>query len=102
MIQKAPNAGFHVNDAVNGIALKKFRKLIGEGLHGNHPKYDDVVQHLLNKYSNDFPNATPQQAKSFLEDNLIPELLGWIERAKTSGLNLNEYFKQIVKPHYGI
>ncbi|WP_407267643.1 hypothetical protein [Tenacibaculum maritimum] len=93
MIQKAANAGFHVNDAVNGIALKKFGKLIGEGLHGNHPKYDIFVQRKLDKYLTDFPNATPQQAKQFLEGNLIPELLDLIEQAKNSGLNLNNFLE---------
>ncbi|CAA0225121.1 AHH domain-containing protein [Tenacibaculum maritimum] len=103
VIQKAANAGFHVNDAVNGIALKKFRKLIGEGLHGNHPKYDKFVEFRLQEFKNSFPNATPQQAKEFLENNLIPELLQWIQKAKDLNTHsLNEYFKQVVNPLFGI
>lgn len=102
VVLKAANAGFHMNSPINGIALKKYTKIIGEGLHGNHPKYDDFVQFRLNEYLNKFPSATPEEAKFFLETNLIPELLEWINKAKLSDLNLNEYFKQIVNPIFGI
>ncbi len=102
IIQKAAKVGFHMNDILNGIPLKKFRKLTGEGLHGNHPKYDDVVRHLLDKYGDRFPNADPSDVKKYLEEKMIPELIEWINKAEKTDLNLNEYFKQIVKPFYGI
>ncbi|WP_159296570.1 AHH domain-containing protein [Tenacibaculum maritimum] len=93
--QKPADAGFHMNDAVNGIALKKFRKLTGNGLHGNHPAYDNFVQEKLDDFAQKFPNATPKQAKNYLENKLIPDLLKLIEDAKNSGLNLNEFFKTL-------
>ncbi|MFL0203174.1 hypothetical protein, partial [Tenacibaculum maritimum] len=64
-------------------------------MHGNHPKYDKFVEFRLQEFKNSFPNATPQQAKEFLENNLIPELLQWIQKAKDLNTHsLNEYFKQ--------
>ncbi len=102
VIQKAADWGFHMNDAVNGVALKKFVKLTGDGLHGNHPAYDDVVIHLLDSFNEKIPDASGAVALQFLEEEAIPELLSWIERAKGSGLSLNEYFKTVVKPFYEI
>ena len=34
-----------------------------------------------------------EQAKNFLENNLIPQLNNLIDEAKGSGKNLNEFFK---------
>ncbi|MCG8762818.1 hypothetical protein G1K46_08750 [Tenacibaculum finnmarkense] len=98
VIQKASKAGFHMNAKVNGIALKKYNKLIGEGLHGNHPAYNAFVNFRLNK----FKGTSPEVAKAFLEKELIPDLLDYIDIAKKSGLNLNEYFKKVVNPPLGI
>ena len=53
----------------NGIGLEKYTKLIGKGMLGNHPAYD----------------------------KLIPDLKKRIIEAKNSGMNLNEYFKNINK-----
>ncbi|MFL0091055.1 hypothetical protein [Tenacibaculum maritimum] len=64
-------------------------------MHGNHPKYDKFVEFRLQEFKNSFPNATPQQAKEFLENNLIPELLQWIQKAK-------DLIKQVVNPLFGI
>lgn len=37
VVQQAAEAGFHMNDEINGIALKKYSKESLDGLHGNHP-----------------------------------------------------------------
>ena len=39
--------GFHLNMLQNGIGLEKYTKLIGEGLHGNHPAYDKYVKNAI-------------------------------------------------------
>ncbi|CAL2107151.1 conserved exported hypothetical protein [Tenacibaculum sp. 190524A02b] len=96
VIQKAARAGFHMNAKVNGISLKKFSKLTGDGLHGNHPAYDKFVQKRIDDFINKTNNLTPEIAKDFLEKELIPDLLDYIELAKKSGLNLNEYFKTLL------
>lgn len=102
VIQEAAYAGFHMNAEINGKALQKYTALTGEGLHGNHPAYDDVVEHFTQKFKDEFSGFSPEQAKDFLENNLIPKLDVYIESAKGSSLNLNEYFKQIVKPSLGL
>ena len=43
------------------------------------------------------PDITPEQANKFLQEELIPDLKGKIIKAKDSGMNLNEYFKNINK-----
>ena len=82
-----------MNAEINSRALKKYTKLTGEGLHGNHPQYDIYVQKSFSNFKIDNPGFTPELAKDFLENELIPELDELIELAKSSGLNLNEYFR---------
>ena len=41
--------------------------------------------------------STPEQANKFLQEELIPDLKKRIIEAKNSGMNLNEYFKNINK-----
>ncbi|MGQ3678382.1 AHH domain-containing protein [Tenacibaculum discolor] len=96
IIQKAARAGFHMNAKINGIALKKYSKLIGEGLHGNHPAYNTFVDKKLKAFIDSTSDLTPEIAKDFLENKLIPELLNKIGKAKKSGLNLNDYFKTLL------
>ncbi len=103
VVQKAADAGFHMNDPINGVALEKFSKITGEGLHGNHPAYDDFVEKQLVEFGKDFPNATGEQAKNFLENNLIPRLSDYIDEAKDyTGGNLNDYFKNVINPANGV
>ncbi|WP_440121398.1 AHH domain-containing protein [Tenacibaculum sp. Ill] len=96
IIQKAARAGFHMNAKINGIALKKYSKLIGEGLHGNHPAYNTFVDKKLKAFIDSTSDLTPEIANDFLENKLIPELLNKIGKAKKSGLNLNDYFKTLL------
>ena len=93
VIQEAAYAGFHMNAEVNGKALQKFTKLTGEGIHGNHPQYDIYIEKLLSQFKTKNLGFTSEQAKDFLEKELIPELDNLIELAKGSNLNLNEYFR---------
>lgn len=39
-----------MNSKINGIALEKFKKLTGTGIHGNHPAYDTFVQRKLDEF----------------------------------------------------
>lgn len=100
IVQKAAEKGFHMNDFLNGISLKTYTIKNGGKHGGSHPKYDDVVEHLIEEFKKETPNYTPKMAKDFLETELIPELLVWIKKVEKSNLNLNEYFKQVVKPYY--
>lgn len=71
---------------------------MNEGLHGNHPAYDDYVVHRLSEFKKDYPSFTPETANEYIQKSLIPEMQGLIEQASKSNLNLNEYFKQVVNP----
>ncbi|ASF42330.1 AHH domain-containing protein [Capnocytophaga endodontalis] len=95
IIQKAALDGFHPNMLQNGIGLEKYTKLIGKGIHGNHPAYDKYVRSKLEDFMLENPNITPKQANKFLQEELIPDLKEKIIKAKNSGMNLNEYFKGI-------
>ncbi len=98
VIQLAAKDGFHPNLVENGLGLKKYTKLTGEGIHGNHPAYDKFIDYRLNEAG----SLTPKTANEFVQKQLIPELKVQISNAQNSGLNLNEYFKQVVNPNYGI
>ena len=103
IVQAAANAGFHMNQALNGIPLKKFRKSAAEGLkglHGNHPKYDDFVQFKIKNYIDANGSLQPEDAKKFLETKLIPELKDWIKKAEGYNGSLNDYFKFVVNPMF--
>ena len=93
IIRIAALDGFHPNMLQNGIGLEKYTKLIGKGIHGNHPAYDKYVRSKLEDFMLENPNITPEQANKFLQEELIPDLKEKIIKAKNSGMNLNEYFK---------
>jgi hypothetical protein len=100
VIQEAAHAGFHLNMVQNGLGLKKYTKLIGEGLHGNHPAYDSFVVHRLNNFAQNSYDS--ESALKYLLDTLIPELKNLLVRADNSNMNLNDYFKHIVNPSEGV
>ncbi|PBI83953.1 Fibronectin type III domain protein [Flavobacterium sp. ACN2] len=102
IVQLAALDGFHPNMVENGIGLEKYSKLVGEGMHGNHPAYDAYIKDRLTKYASMNPNLTPNEANVFLQKELIPELKTYISNAKNSELNLNEYFKQVVNKNANI
>lgn len=98
VVQAAAKDGFHLNTFENGIGLSKYRKSLGEGIHGNHPAYDDYVVHKLSEFKRDYPNFTPELANEHIQKNIIPHMKDLIEDASNSAHNLNEYFKQVVNP----
>ena len=95
IVKLAALDGFHPNMLQNGIGLEKYTKLIGEGVHRNHPAYDKYVKTQLDRFNK--IGLTPEQANKFLQEELIPDLKRKIIDAKNSGMNLNEYFKKINK-----
>ncbi len=97
IIRLAALDGFHPNMIENGLGLEKYTKLIGEGMHGNHPAYDNYVRYRLKNNPLSDVDVTPEKANKFLQEELIPELKTHIIEAQNSGLNLNEYFKVINK-----
>lgn len=101
VVQIAAKDGFHLNTFENGVGLLKYRKSLSEGMHGNHPAYDDYVVHRLTQYKQLYPNPTPKQANEFIQNTLIPEMRQLIDQADQSIYNLNEYFKQVINPNIG-
>jgi len=97
VVQKAAEAGFHLNDELNGLLLKSYSKELGNGVHGNHPAYSEYVRKKIFQFGQ--TKFTPETAKNYLENNLIPELRHYILMAEKSGMNLNDFFKlpQFVK-----
>ncbi len=85
---------------MNGIGLEKYTKIIGKGMHGNHPAYDKYVKTQLDRFNK--IGLTPEQANKFLQEELIPDLKKRIIEAKNSGMNLNEYFKIFQQMKYFI
>jgi len=102
LVQKAAEAGFHLNDELNGIVLQKYSKALAEGVHGNHPAYTKYIENQLNEFINSrkISEITATEAKDFLEKRIIPRLKNQIEKAVLSGMNLNEYFKTISNSGY--
>lgn len=96
LIQKAALDGFHPNMLENGIGLKKYSKLTGDGLHGNHPAYRNYIELRLDDFLRKRPNSTEKEANVFLQEELIPELKEIIIQAARSGLNLNDYCKTLL------
>lgn len=101
VVQAAAKVGFHMNTFENGIGLSRYRKSFGQGMHGNHPAYDDYVVHKLSEFKRDNPSFTSQSANQFIQKSLIPHMRELIEDASNSTFNLNEYFKQVVNPSIG-
>ncbi len=102
VVQSAANDGFHLNMVENGLGLKKYTKLTGEGLHGNHPAYDDFLTYKLDEFAKGKSEFTAREANDFLQTQLIPEVKTHISNAGNTQLNLNEYFKQIVNKNTGV
>jgi hypothetical protein len=95
IVQNAAKVGFHMNQALNGVALLQFLAATGEGVHSSHKAYNDWVEAWLNRAARANPNMPGAQARDLLENELIPELQGLIDEAIESGDSLNNYFKTI-------
>lgn len=96
VVQEAAYAGFHMNNIINGRALKKFSTLTPDGIHGNHPKYNDYVLKRINEFKQQLPDWDAEDAAKFLEETLIPELNKHIDDAIKTGERLNEYFRGLL------
>ena len=81
-IQRAAKSGsaFHMNEALNGIAVAAWRN------QPNHTTYNNVINGKLDAFRDDFPNATPQQCYTFLT-NLIQNIRTWVINNPNSHLN---------------
>jgi len=99
MVQKAAEAGFHLNDELNGIVLEKFSKVLENGVHGNHPAYSKFVEWNLQRFVqiNGNHNISSENSVLFLQKELIPELRQHINLCIEKNLNLNQYFSQLNK-----
>jgi len=98
VVQKAAEAGFHLNDELNGIVLEKFSKVLENGVHGNHPAYSEFVRKELEDFMRKYrtiDEVSAIDAKKFIEESLIPKLSRKIDEASKSGKNINDYFKGI-------
>jgi RHS repeat-associated protein len=77
VVQAALQAGFDFNGAANGKGLS-----YDKHNSGGHRKYNGMVKQLLDTWSeNKGKKYTPDEAKKFLEDELIPLLNDFIDRA---------------------
>ena len=81
-IQKAAkySNAFHMNEALNGIAVAAWRN------QPNHTQYNNLINIKLDAFRDDFPNASPQQCYNFLT-NLIQDIRTWVINNPNSHLN---------------
>ncbi len=98
LVQKAATKGFHLNNPLNGRALKKFTKVeFPNGKHAYHKAYNDYVRFRIDNFTKRKASSITQvEAKHFLENKLIPELNGFINNAVDYHGTLNDYFKTII------
>ena len=83
VIQRAAKLGvnpFHMNSALNGIAVAAWRN------QPNHTIYDNLIVSKLDDFILANPNATPQQCYNFIT-NLIGNVKQWIINNPNSHLN---------------
>lgn len=74
------NEGFHIDQALNGIAVATWRN------QPNHNTYNNLVKSKLDNYLAEFPNATPQQCYNFVS-NLVNDIRDWVVSHPNSHLN---------------
>lgn len=82
VIQKAAKSGsaFHMNEALNGIAVASWRN------QPNHNTYNNLIESKLNSYDNLNPNASVDEAYDFVSD-LIADVRDWVINNPNSHLN---------------
>jgi len=94
VVQKAAEVGFHLNDELNGIVLQKYSKVLADGVHANHPAYSGFVQKQIDAFSEKCNyEIDSEKARYYLENELIPLLRKHIQKAESTGMSLNQYFK---------
>ncbi|WP_310556020.1 AHH domain-containing protein [Flavobacterium sp.] len=77
---EASNQGFHIDSALNGIAVATWRN------QPNHNNYNNLILKKLDKFYELNPNATPLQCYNYLTD-LIGDIKHWIVNNPNSHLN---------------
>lgn len=97
--QDAIDAGFEVNTIVNGINLKKYSKSLGltDGVHANHPFYDDAVNRILKSFSDEFmylPDYTKSMSKGFVEELSTRMLKELDVLSKQRGIKVDDLFRR--------
>jgi len=82
VVQKAAKSGsaFHMNEALNGIAVAAWRN------QPNHNTYNNLIKSKLDAFKANNPNATPQECYDFLLE-LIQQIRDWITSHPNSHLN---------------
>lgn len=82
VIQKAAKSGsaFHMNEALNGIAVASWRN------QPNHNTYNNLIESKLNTFNNLNPNASVDDAYNFVSD-LIADVRDWVINNPNSHLN---------------
>lgn len=82
VIQKAAKSGsaFHMNEALNGIAVASWRN------QPNHNVYNNLIENKLNAFNNLNPNANVDDAYNFVS-NLIADVRDWVINNPNSHLN---------------
>lgn len=82
VIQKASKSGntFHMNEALNGIAVQSWRN------QPNHPTYTNLVKAKLDEFNNLNPNASVDEAYDFVS-GLISDIRDWVINNPNSHLN---------------
>ena len=93
-VQAATYAGFHPNNTYNGINLPS------PSIHsGSHPAYSAYVKYQLDQYQTRNMNALTfdnivecQTANTWIQCKLIQDLRVHLNKAITTGTNINTYF----------
>lgn len=81
-VQRAAKSGsaFHMNEALNGIAVAAWRN------QPNHNIYNNVIDAKLDNFRDLNPNATPQECYDFITD-LVQDIRTWVINNPNSHLN---------------
>ena len=85
VVQDAVEAGFDFNSATNGIPINK-------ALHGSHPNYTEYVQKQLTNWATEHQGYNPDDARKFIQNELLPDLEKKVGDAKSKGQTLQSYF----------
>ncbi len=88
VVQDAVDAGLPFNSVTNGIPIPN-------KLHGSHKRYTEFVERRLNSWLKNNTGYTPDDARKFIQNELIPEMEDLIDDAIESGEKLNDYFKKL-------
>ena len=83
--QNAVEAGFDFNSATNGIPLDK-------ALHGSHPNYTNYVTERLDALARKNEGYDGKDARSFIQNELLPYLEKKANEAKSKSQTLQQYF----------